>query len=587
FLKLEPIAVTTDDNLIHGCWTFLVGPHDAIYCMGSYINEISQLVDKKWVRLPNAVDPTESTKSLALEWRILSNGWVAGVSTTDLFLWNGISWTRTTLNVTDEFSGSPDLIEDFKGDLWIYGRSKQAEAYGLYKIAGDAVISFPAPSWLTHIFIQISHPKSFDGLNYFHAGAYTFNFMTETWEPSRFPVQDSGENDSLHPMMNDSNNTFTLLGNKGFFESNNDLLYWPIKSLGHDARSQGQSIERADKLLYFIDNSRPNNLSRLVRIKTSFVSSFDSSMTGSADSHATGSWNTTDGHTIVTFYDGTQLEISADRIEKKKTPENFRDALQVFALKSGGYCISRVNGYWLYEPESNKYENFALDDGGRGSLHQCTEDSSGRLWWFHFFENTLHVYDGVRPKSVPILLKDGETIKAIKALAGYSNLLIATSQRLVLLDSDDQIQRVITLNEIASDGQITALENAVMLNNQEVLVQAENPGKLKIFFTIDLLTGVSTPETEFKRIVGDFGLIRSAQWNDTTFVLMGGPKAVFMQRINRKWKELGNNIFDYQHVMINKAAKPWWFTVDTSGRLWFIASPSPYTFGRVDPDLAP
>jgi hypothetical protein len=582
--SLTPIALTKDDNKIPSCTDLLIGPQDNFFCVGTKIDTASQLTDKTWTRLPQALDPSDLTTSRHVTWRILANGDVAATSKTDIFIWNGKTWTRRPILSDKAFESEPDLIEDFKGGLWIYARPKEGE-YGLYKLTPDGLVLFPSPAPLTQLFKDISRPTSSEGLSYFLADLYSFNFSTETWEVN-YPIHFSPDAEARQPIMNGLKNPMIILGNQGFFEKSTDMVYWPTKSMGYEADSPGQSIQLDRNAYYFIDSSKSDNMSHLVRIKPSFVSTFDSSMTGSSDVHATGAWQTADGRTVFTFWDGTQLEVAGDRIEKKRTPEPFKEALQVFALDSGGYCIARMSGYWIYKPAQNIYKNIATDEGS-GRQQQCTEDNAGRIWWIDQTMNSLNFHQDDRSQVYDLSLNEGEKVINIRPTGTSARILVATNQRVFLIANDGLIAKSWTRQDISPGVPAVAIQSAVKLSDQEILVSAVNSANQKIFLNINLETGASIVEAEFKRLVGEFGVLRSTNWQGVTYILTSSPRAVFLQRAGGKWKKFGANINDYKHAFLNKASTPWWFAADTSGRLWFIASPSPYTFGRVDPDLAP
>jgi hypothetical protein len=582
--SIIPIALTKDDNKIPACTDLLIGAQNEIFCVGTRLDKISQLIDKTWTILPQAFGPNDLSNSQYVTWRILANGDVAAISTTDIYIWNGRKWAKRPIISSKKFGSQPDLIEDFKGGLWLYARP-QDEEYCLYKIMPEGLQHFPAPGPLTQLFNDVSRPVSSEGLSYFLADLYSFNFSTETWEVN-YPIHFSPDAEARQPIMDAAKNSIVILGNQGFFEKSSDMLYWPTKSMGYEADSPGQSIQSDRNAYYFIDSSRSDNLSHLVRIKPSFVSTFDSSMTGSSDVHATGAWQTADGGTIFSFWDGTQLEVIRDRIEKKRSPEPFKKALQVFALESGGYCIARMSGYWIYKPAQSIYKNIASDEGS-GRQQQCTEDSKGRIWWIDQTMNTINFHDDNLSQIYSLTLNEGEKIVNIRSTGLSSRILVATNQRLFLIANSGLIAKTWTLQDISRDAQASSIQSVVRLSDQEILVSAVNSANQKVFLSINLETGASIVESEFKRLVGEFGVLRSTNWQGVAYILTNSPRAVFLQRVNGKWKKLGNNINDYKHAFLNKAATPWWFAADTSGRLWFIASPSPYTFGRVDPDLAP
>lgn len=201
--------------------------------------------------------------------------------------------------------------------------------------------------------------------------------------------------------------------------------------------------------------------------------------------------------------------------------------------------------------------------------------------------NTVEFHEDNRSQVYSLPLNEAEKIVNIRSTGRGYRILVATNQRLFLVANNGLMAKTWTLQDIAGEVQASTIQSVVKLSDQEVLVSAVNATNQKIFLSLNLETGSSLVETEFKRLVGEFGVLRSTTWQGVSYILTNSPRAVFLQRANGKWKKFGANINDYKHAFLNKAATPWWFAADTSGRLWFIASPSPYTFGRVDPNLAP
>jgi hypothetical protein len=165
---------------------------------------------------------------------------------------------------------------------------------------------------------------------------------------------------SRNALMNDMSQSFVLLEDKGFFEQTSDLLYWPAKSFGF-ATILTQAAARDKDTLYFIEDYA--NHTKLVRVKPTFVSSFDSSMTGSKDTFVTGTWENADGSTTLNFSDGIQFKLYSDHIEKSRASEAFQEALQVTSLAANRFCIYHMSGLWLHDIQNGIFKKFVADEG--------------------------------------------------------------------------------------------------------------------------------------------------------------------------------------------------------------------------------
>jgi hypothetical protein len=210
----------------------------------------------------------------------------------------------------------------------------------------------------------------------------------------------------------------------------------------------------------------------------------------------------------------------------------------------------------------------------------------GRLWWFDFIANTVHFFDGKRAENFDFQLANGEKILSLKSITKKSELLIATNQRIAILGLDGHERMSLSLQEISGPDLAAKINIVLVLNDNEILVEASNAENRRYFFGVNLKTGTSTLEADFKKTIGEFGISRSTQWGDKSYVLTNSPYAVIMQRANGKWKKMGD-INDYKHVTPLKDSAPWWFTVDNFDRIWFVTARTPYKLGRLDPEWAP
>ncbi|MDQ3231905.1 MAG: hypothetical protein M3Q07_08810, partial [Pseudobdellovibrionaceae bacterium] len=130
--------------------------------------------------------------------------------------------------------------------------------HGLYRVDEDRLVLHPSPVPLTRIFNEV-HASSFEGLSFFAVDMHTFDFRTDKWVELDYPVDLIADMDDRHAMMNNPSRTFILLNNKGFFEGDGELLYWPTKSLGYNSKSGSHSIDRIKNDLYFVDvSANPN-----------------------------------------------------------------------------------------------------------------------------------------------------------------------------------------------------------------------------------------------------------------------------------------------------------------------------------------
>ncbi|WP_141732832.1 hypothetical protein [Oligoflexus tunisiensis] len=582
YVQLVPIATTSDDNLIPTCSDFHMGPNETAYCMGININQIFQLIGNKWVQLPLATAAEDPAISSYPVWKVLSNGNVAATTAKDLFTWDGRSWTRTALGLDIGPHSSPDIIEDFKGRLWIYVLPREKD-HGLFKVELSKLVHYPSPAPLPKFNIGQLDANEFIKPTHFVADMHIFSFSTDQWETMAYPLKFLADMSSRNSIMNNLNQTFVLLEDKGFIEKTNELLYWPVKSFGMSTKLLWNSAVRVGDSLYFIEESLSKH--RLSRIRPTFISSFDSSMTGSSEGHINGAWSNAEGKTVLNFSDGTQLKIHEDHIEKLRAPAIFQEALQVTALASDRFCVSSMSGLWLYNAKSGQSLNFATDLG-TGRLWHCTEDALGHLWWFDFVDNTVNIFNGQGAYALDFQFSEGEKILSLNSIANKSKLLIATNQRIIIFDLNEKVSKVISLQEIASTLPAVSIKFVVKLNDSEILLETLNNTNQRLFFSVNLETTVSTPETEFKKINGEFGISRSAQWQDKSYILTSGPRAVIIQRANGKWKKLGN-LNDFKHISPQKEIKPWWFTVDNFDRIWFVTNGSPYKLGRLDPEWVP
>jgi hypothetical protein len=498
--QLIPLSNTNDQNLIPNCINFLIGPENATYCMGSTLNEAFRLIDAQWVKLPLPNDISVSEAQGSVGWRILQDGSVAAISSSSILLWDHVTWKKKALGIeTKAFVG--DLIEDFKGRLWVYIPPIEPN-HGLYRIDGDKPILYPSPLPLTRIYSSSTHPASASGLNYFAADLVFFDFSSDSWIADNYPINMFPDLDDRQSTITESQQAFVLLSDKGIFEGSKDLVYWPSKSLGYRAVNP----QRDKDFLYFVDSRSTSQT--LVRMKSTFVSSFDSDMTGTADLRAVGAWDNAEGQTVMALSDGSQLIMHKDHIQKAKGPAQFKEALQITALSLGRFCVANLFGLWLYDPAKGSFENFVTDTG-TGSNQQCTEDSTGKLWWFNYTGKTLHSFDGKVSRTIDIGRNQDEEIKTLKTVLGQSKILLATTQRLLFLNPDGTIENVLSLKDFESTQALASFQSYLPMTDSEIMVQANTESTQKIFFSIDLSTGKIKNELEFEKIIGPFHMSRS------------------------------------------------------------------------------
>jgi hypothetical protein len=580
--QLIPLAITPNDNLISLCWNFMIGPNDSIYCTGTRINDAFQLIDGSWVKLPEAMNANDSSAAGMTNWRILEDGTVAAITPLDLYLWNGASWKRVIRHALDTKVFSCDLIEDFKGRLWIYAQPSEKN-HGLYRIEGERLVLYPSPFPLTKTTGFTVHADSAVGLHYFRADFLRFDFSTDLWINDIYPISLSADLDDRQSWINDANQNFTSLGDKGFFEGAKNPLYWPIKAFGYMPSLGMTSIQRHQNALYFMDmTSTPW---QLVRIRSSYVSAFDSNMTGTPASHATGTWDNSEGETVLNFSDGNQYILHEDRIEKQKSPAAFKDTLQVSALPEGRYCISKLSGLWLYDSNRDTIHNFA-SDSGTGNPQQCIEDRTGKLWWLHASNSTLHTFDGKNSKEVDIQRQSNEELKTLKALQGNSKILLATTRRVLVLNEDGLIEKSMELEKFENAGNLTGFQSLISMTDSTVLLQVNTQTAQKAFFRIDLEKDTIARDHDLEKMVGPYYISKSNFRNGRTYFLTLSPSAVMVVESQGKWLNLGARS-DFEHVPAQKHGYPWWFTVDSHERIWFITNRTPSKLGRLDPDLTP
>lgn len=579
--QLIPLAITPNDNLISLCFNFLVGPNDTLYCAGNRINDVFQLVAGSWVKLPAAMSENDSLNAGLTNWRILKDGSLAAVTPSELYLWNGTSWKKILRHGFNVRVFSCDLMEDFKGRLWIYVQPSE-ENHGLYRIDGENLVRYPSPFPLTTTVGFPVHADSTEGLQYFRADFLRFDFSTDSWINDMFPTELASELDDRQSWINDFGQNFTSLGDKGFFEGIQNPLYWPIKAFGNTPSLAMQGIQRDQNGLYYRDTATIPW--QLVRIRTSLASSFDSNMTGNPTSIATGTWDNADGETVLNFSDGNQFVLHSNRIEKRKSPAEFKDTLQVTALPSGRYCLSKLSGLWLYDAAQGSMNNVA-SDSGTGNPQQCLEDRTGKLWWIHYANSTLHSFDGKNPKEVNVLKQSGEEFKTLKIVLGNSKILLTTTRRILVLNEDGSLEKSLELEKFENGESLTSFQSMISMTDSTVLLQANTLTSQKAFFRLDFEKDTITRDLELERVVGPYYISKSSFRNGKTYFLTLSPSAVMVVEYQGKWHNLGARSV-FEHIPAQKNGYPWWFTVDSHESIWFITNRTPSKLGRFDPDLA-
>lgn len=142
------------------------------------------------------------------------------------------------------------------------------------------------------------------------------------------------------------------------------------------------------------------------------------------------------------------------------------------------------------------------------------------------------------------------------------------------------------LEKFENAGNLTGFQSLISMTDSTVMLQANTLTAQKAFFRIDLEKDTIARDNDLEKVVGPYFISKSSFRNGRTYFLTLSPSAVMVVEFQGKWLNLGARS-DFEHVPAQKHGYPWWFTVDSHERIWFITNRTPSKLGRFDPDLAP